>query len=353
MRESYYAYNYLWTNDKISIKAKKQLFIGNVDSAATSGMEAETTPDTEYQTIEKVRMQLLRKMLGKLITKKNGDKWSTISNNEIRKNMELPTIKSIVEKRKLKWLKDIIQSPDDNIMLRAALTGDLELDTNNLTNFTPWIEEMTMIITKAAHRNNSDLNVAEKIRGEGNVNWIWTEGRILYLNEKMLHDYEEETTLTDITSTCPEWIERQAYGLTDRNKINGFVPGNNCPLCEVNLACKRTAQNHVANTEKNWKTKGIANCITKNMNKGKEHKKKIPNKWTCEECCIEIKGERRITEHCRKHLQQIIYGTEEKFEVESKKTAFRKLFNIPKQTQVTEFFRPKTNGSSSSNCWER
>ncbi len=67
--------------------------------------------------------------------------------------MGIHTIKSIIEKRKLKWLFKSITEPEDNVMLRAALTGHMELDINNTTIITPWMEEMAGIITKLYVRN--------------------------------------------------------------------------------------------------------------------------------------------------------------------------------------------------------
>ena len=49
------------------------------------------------------------------------------------------TIHSIIQSRKLKWIKSIIQNPEDNVQLRATLTGELDIDPEGgATLITPW-----------------------------------------------------------------------------------------------------------------------------------------------------------------------------------------------------------------------
>ena len=48
----------------------------------------------------------------------------------------------MTEHRKVKWLFNIINNPDDNVMLRAAVSGTMNVDTKHETLITPWIEEM-------------------------------------------------------------------------------------------------------------------------------------------------------------------------------------------------------------------
>ena len=71
-------------------------------------------------------------------------------------------------------------------MLRAALTGKMELDNNDQTLITPWIAEIAILITKLDHRSNTNIHVHLKIYEHKGMQWIWNCQDILKLDETLL-----------------------------------------------------------------------------------------------------------------------------------------------------------------------
>jgi hypothetical protein len=311
MRESFYAFKNLWNNKDIHIKNRVRLFQGNIISAATSGLEAEVIGITEMNKLESTMCALLRKVLHDDANKfdKETNKWSSINNNDLRKKANLPTIKSTIEKRKLQWLQNMIREKDDNVLIRAALTGDMEIDREGITNFTPWMEEMCHILTKAITRNNSSLNIAQKITQHGNLQWIWTCYEILTLDAGKLLQWEDND---DENTEDNHYVQSigMPKGINEFQSVNQYVISNVCPLCRKVAACNRTNKKHVQLLWKNHREKGNNHCITKNMKIEKEYVDSTPKKWECPSCRITINGREKILDHCKTHLREIIFGEE-------------------------------------------
>ena len=54
----------------------------------------------------------------------------------------------------------MITNPDDNVIVRAALMGEMELDENTITLVTCWMNNIAKLLTTLAVRCNNDLNVS-------------------------------------------------------------------------------------------------------------------------------------------------------------------------------------------------
>ncbi len=204
----------------------------------------------------------------------------------MRKEMGISTVKSIVEKRKVDWLKNIIRKCNDNVMLRAALTGDLALDPMGNTKITPWMAEMAEILTKLYCRNGLVSNIHEKNVSTQSMDWVWNETDIFQTRTETLleakdvkelnHHTEEGDERTNSLRTDPPSTGGEPRGTArtehkdtekDKKNINRFVISNICPLCRTVLADNRTAIQHVRITHKRFGEKGTKHCVTKKLAK--------------------------------------------------------------------------------------
>ncbi len=141
--------------------------------------------DADYTTLDKLVVDLARKVLAGRACEKDWDKHRAWNNEKVRKEMGISTIKRTVEKRKVDWLKTIVCNRDDNVMLRAALTGNLALDTMGTTEITPWMTEMAEILTKLYCRTRWFLPHTKKCRHH-NMDWIWDETDIFQTRTESL-----------------------------------------------------------------------------------------------------------------------------------------------------------------------
>ena len=102
-------------------------------------------------------------------------------------------------------------------MIRAVLTGEMTMDDNNNTIFTPWMEDAIQIITKCNIRSNTNLDIPGKILRHGNLAWVWEAGEILYMNENLLledtveDDNDQIRILVDEQGREDVWISKYKH----------------------------------------------------------------------------------------------------------------------------------------------
>lgn len=121
--EGYYANQNFWCNKEVPLKAKVTVSRSNVISAGITGLEAEVLNKEDCRIIDKELMRLARKvMCGKAKTEREGT-ITALRNEKVREAMDFYTTDSMVRKKRLKWIQNIIMNPEDNVMLRAVLTG--------------------------------------------------------------------------------------------------------------------------------------------------------------------------------------------------------------------------------------
>jgi hypothetical protein len=104
--------------------------------------------------------------------------------------MGIYTTESELARRRVKWYKKMLMYPDENKLLRAALTGKLELDEYEHTRFTPWIEmlmdDLTTLSDNLKIDNLIEKRIQEEIRIEGhhpNGEFIWQLHEVLKWDE--------------------------------------------------------------------------------------------------------------------------------------------------------------------------
>ena len=93
----------------------------------------------------------------------------------------------------------MLNYPQDNKLLRAALTGHLEMDEEEHTRFTPWIEllmgDLSTLSEKLNVENLVEKGIREEIRKEDkhpNGDFIWKLFDILEWDEDKLKMFEHK-----------------------------------------------------------------------------------------------------------------------------------------------------------------
>ena len=188
-------------------------------------MEAETATDNEIKKIDNETIRLARKvMAGRACITDMDDQKKTHTNEWVRRRMGIYTTESELARRRVKWYKTMLTYPDENKLLRAALTGRMKLDEDEHTNFTPWIEmlmdDLSTLSEKLKVENVMENKLLEEIKIEGhhpNGEFIWQQHEILKWDEDKLRRYEQ-----------PEKRQRDDNN-TDETKI---VLEHECDICK-------------------------------------------------------------------------------------------------------------------------
>ena len=65
------------------------------------------------------------------------------NNREIRRGMGINSVWEEMKVRRLIWLEDMLRNPDENMQVRAAIGGELEMAGRRVEGeFTPWLMQM-------------------------------------------------------------------------------------------------------------------------------------------------------------------------------------------------------------------
>ena len=93
----------------------------------TSGLEGEVLRSCDYERMDKTIMNLARRVLGGLSVYEHEGKKRQHCNERVRVLLGLTCVKDMLGIRRLGWLLDILAHPSENVQLRAALGGKLQL----------------------------------------------------------------------------------------------------------------------------------------------------------------------------------------------------------------------------------
>jgi hypothetical protein len=328
IRESFYALQCFWSRDDVKLNIKVNTFKGMIFSTALSGMEAEVIGRQELMTIDKEIIRLARKVLaGRACEKSNEGRTNKAWTNErVRKEMRIATIGSELARRRVKWFKTMLANPDDNVMLRAALSGELLMEEGKdiSTSITPWMEQLMEDLTTLNYRENKGADFAKAITESNGTSFVWGMKEIVTWNENALRDYEWKnndkegirTTFVEEQVKCKHCeytASKQQVAMhasrrhKDERAMKKFITGNVCPLCDTVLACRRTAIQHAERTQKNHKEGEETKCKTKKKNSKAPYIRQEIKEYDCEECKKSYKG-KQAEEHVKKHLEAMIKG---------------------------------------------
>ena len=85
------------------------------------------------------------------------------SNEQIRKLMNVSNLQAELHYRRLNWLRDIIKFPEDNVQLRAALIGKLQIDEQNQQRRNPWFQQFVDAVNALALAVNRTITLDEDL----------------------------------------------------------------------------------------------------------------------------------------------------------------------------------------------
>ena len=116
--------------------------------------------------LDKWNVKYMRKMLGKLgvVERPDGTTYQK-SNTQIRELMQTHALGSILRKRRLDWLRDIITNPRENKQLRAAVFGSIENKPEPQgVGENPWIQQWEQDLRDLAQRLGKSDTLAHILR---------------------------------------------------------------------------------------------------------------------------------------------------------------------------------------------
>jgi hypothetical protein len=83
----------------------------------------------------------------------------------------------------------MLRTPEDNIMLRAALSRTIRVDGEHY-QIAPWMELLIMDLTKLGWRMNVGTDFASQISQHSRSEFVWQMNEVLHWKEDLLKEYE-------------------------------------------------------------------------------------------------------------------------------------------------------------------
>ena len=99
----------------VSIQFKSRAFKGLILNTTLAGLEAEVLRDVDYVMLDASIMGLSRKVAGRLGSYVHGQDRRQHTNKFVRELMGFSNVKQVLRTRRPKWLRSILEHPDDNV----------------------------------------------------------------------------------------------------------------------------------------------------------------------------------------------------------------------------------------------
>ena len=120
---------------------KKMIYKGLVENTLLSGLEAECCTKREIETLENWNLRHMRKVLGSENSVEVGGVRRQVTNAEVRERFGTHMLWTILMKRRLDWLIQIISEENDQVQLRAAVFGVLKVTKLVDMGWNPWVRQ--------------------------------------------------------------------------------------------------------------------------------------------------------------------------------------------------------------------
>ena len=336
-REGYFCMYGVWGRRGVRKKVVRMIFLANVRGAMLSGMEAEVPTQGELDKMESAICAFARKAMGSegSYVAQDGVRRQH-SNTHVRKWMGMPTVESELRARRLKWWKDIVYAPEENVQLLAALFGTMgiEWSTGVLTGTVPWVRQLVRDIEEHLAITNGrgvrEMGLSARIEACGpavllEAGWkAWArrvrpeQSRQYGMMDKRqcrrdvgAEGGREETdqyrcgcTLEDGTE-CTYVGSKHAVSVhrinahKRRDPVREMVATSQCPLCRKWFTTVRAAAEHVKASVRG----GV--CKSKDTARTQAVEVKVGN-WTCRRCGGGEKGHVMVQMHCARHIVEMI-----------------------------------------------
>jgi hypothetical protein len=130
-----------WWVSSAPLTLRLLLFKCLIVSALLLALEPQTLSTSDLQVLEKTQIKYARVLLK--------GKAQGCSNNSVRRQLQLCTVESMLQLRRLNWLKSLAKDPDHHVVIWAALIGQSKAETypqlddsyRPLSSANPWLQQ--------------------------------------------------------------------------------------------------------------------------------------------------------------------------------------------------------------------
>ena len=263
-------------------------------------------------------------------------------NNDIREIMGLSCIRLELRLRRLKWLRDILDNPRENVQLRAAVAGNLQLPGEILTKpYLPWLniiradliwylrETMRSMDWRDHERCREGIHTLNLWDQQGQLGKILSPDLMVWFKHITtdLHDLRHYKDISEPReSQMPQGESRCEHVNMDGsvcqfqgppalmglhryydhgmcNPIKATVVNNECPGCGTIFASVKSAKEHA---NRSWKLGRCPNHRVSRPYSFNLIREPIDSVICCKICKTEVQGNDEIMAHMRNHFHAII-----------------------------------------------
>ena len=143
-KERYYMWRSFFTELGVRRPLRAKFFKAQVYNTMLTGLECEVMPRGEVRYMDSLLLRWGRSILGQEnSTVRDDGSRHQISNNDARRLLRIDTVESTMCCRRLQWLRSILQAPEANKQLIAALVGTLAIEEERgiQVGRSPWVAQ--------------------------------------------------------------------------------------------------------------------------------------------------------------------------------------------------------------------
>ncbi|CAE8657128.1 unnamed protein product [Polarella glacialis] len=140
-----------WSNGDVSLRLRRFVYLTSVRSVLVSGLISAVLSSSDVLRLERFQNRCARRLLRGQATNFRHDHPVSLSNNEVRAKLKVPSITSVLFAQRIAWLKSIALHPEDNTVLLAAVFGSSPLDVvDDWSRDCSWTVVQSMVETVVA-----------------------------------------------------------------------------------------------------------------------------------------------------------------------------------------------------------
>ena len=327
-QECYHSVGGFWKRQGVNFVVKKMVYKGLVENTLLSGMEAELLNAKEIQRLDKWNVLHMRKVLGANNSVNVDGARHQMSNKDVRQKFTTHNVGSILRKRRLDWLRSILENGDENVQLRAAVFGDLGKVRRVNLGWNPWVLQWEKDLDVFAEQCNQvdahSVNKLAKVRFvmPEYMGWflqtidtssVLDKGEWKEDSELQVSDMVECGRLLESGELCDFVGTKQSVNLhrfwvhgEGRDKFTSFLINNECHWCGFVSKCggNKGAKQHMLGVVKRGPG---AVCPSSEYAKRRKYDFEVqPNKvveYYCRACQRRIVGHDEVMKHVGTHVQ--------------------------------------------------
>ena len=135
----------IWGKRGIAGDLIRELFRSMVQGAILSGMDAEVPSEGDIRRMESIQCTLARRAMGSEGSYESHRGRRQLIDDQVRNMMGISTVKSELRARRIKWWQAVMDAPEENKQMLAALFGTMEREVREgkVLGPTPWVWQLT------------------------------------------------------------------------------------------------------------------------------------------------------------------------------------------------------------------